>query len=62
LKTTSENNPSGIPERNKSGKILASETGHKRTRIARAQAMPNKRNFASSTNSSEKFFSSADWV
>jgi len=56
LKTTSENNPSDIPQRNNSGKILASETGHKRTRIPRAQAMPNKTNFASSTTASEKFF------
>jgi hypothetical protein len=56
LKTTSENNPSGIPQRNKSGKILARETGHKRTRTARAQATANKTNFASSTNASEKFF------
>ena len=56
LKTTSENNPSDIPQRNNSGKILASETGHKRTRIARAQVMPSKTNFASSTTASKKFF------
>jgi hypothetical protein len=56
MKTTSEYNPSGTPQRNKSGKILPSEIGHKRIRIARAQAMPTKTNFASSTNASEKFF------
>ena len=55
LKTTSENNPSGIPQRNKRGETLARETGHKRTRIARAQAVPNKANFASPNNASEKF-------
>ena len=50
----SENNPSGIPQRHNSGKTLASDTGHKRTRIARAQAMPNRTNFASRNNASQK--------